>query len=73
MTDIEKLTFLRKELVAGGRSPVVSLQKVAPEPLSREAIWRIQNAIETVTRAIEEHTPQMNISSPVDRAFKRST
>jgi len=54
MTDIEKLTSRREKLVAGRRSPVASLQRVAPEQLSGESISRIQNAIETVTRAIEE-------------------
>ena len=64
MTDIEKLTSLREELVAGGRSPVASLLKVAPQQLSGEAIWRIQNAIETVTRAIEEEARSASNHDP---------
>jgi hypothetical protein len=64
MTEIEKLTFLREKLAGRGRSPVASLQKVAREQLSCESISRIRNAIETVTRAIEEEARSASNHDP---------
>jgi len=72
MTDIEMLRSLREKLVARRRSLVASLQKVAPEQLSGESISRIQNAIETVTRAIEEEARTASNHDPRRQAVPRS-
>jgi hypothetical protein len=54
MTEIEKLIALRDKLVARRRSLATSLQRAAPEQLTGESISRIQIAIDSVNRAIEE-------------------
>jgi hypothetical protein len=52
--ELEKLTTLRKKLVARRRALVESLHKVAPEQLSGDSLSTIQSAIEAVDRAIHD-------------------
>jgi hypothetical protein len=52
--ELEKLTTLRKKLVARRRALVESLHKVAPDQLSGDSLATIQSAIEAVDRAIED-------------------
>jgi hypothetical protein len=54
--EVEKLTTLRKKLVARRRALVESLHKVAQEQLSGDSLATIQSAIEAVHRAIEDES-----------------
>jgi hypothetical protein len=54
MGEVENLRTLRDKLVARRRTLVASLLRAAPEQLTGDAILRIQTAIESVERAIEE-------------------
>jgi len=54
--ELEKLTTLRKKLVARRRALVESLHKVAPEYLTGDSLATIQSAIQAVDRAIEDES-----------------
>jgi hypothetical protein len=56
VTEIEKLTRLREKLVVRRRSLVERFQRVDPDRLTGESIVRIQSAIESVDRAIDDET-----------------
>jgi len=49
--ELEKLTTLRKKLVARRRALVESLHKVGPEQSSGDSLATIQSAIDAVDRA----------------------
>jgi hypothetical protein len=54
VTEIEKLSHLREKLVIRRRLLVERFQRVDPDRLTGDSMVRIQSAIESVDRAIED-------------------